>query len=155
MNPFPGSNMKAKPQSQNVTPQMQVSAIPSTRMLTDSRERANPASSRTKPTCIPNTRNAATSVQTVLIAFTAAIGSSAGAGVAACAPSIDGRNHRVISVNTMLSPIAFPRKSSPTWRRIRGSCQFVRNRVPMLRNFVMTVLLHTKGFDSELGRARD
>src|SRR5215467_8851027 len=64
----PGSNMKAKPQAQNNTPQIQVSAMPSTRILTDSRERANPASSITKPTCIQKTRNAATSVQTVLIA---------------------------------------------------------------------------------------
>ena len=30
----PGQNMKANPHSQKVTPQMQVSAIPSTRMLT-------------------------------------------------------------------------------------------------------------------------
>ncbi len=138
MNPFPGSNMKANPQSQNVTPQMQVSAIPSTRILTDSRERANPASSNTKPTCMPNTRNAATNVHTVLIALTVAMGSRAGAGVAAWAPSIAGRNHRVISVNTMPSPMAFPRKSSPTCRRIRGSFQFVRNRAPTLRNLLIT-----------------
>src|SRR5689334_18921806 len=63
MNPLPGSNMKAKPQSQNVTPQMQVSAMPSTRMLTDSRERAKPASSITNPTCMQNTRKAATRTQ--------------------------------------------------------------------------------------------
>ena len=48
--------MKAKPHSQKVTPQMQVSAIPSTRMLTVSRERAKPDSSITKPTCMQNTR---------------------------------------------------------------------------------------------------
>src|ERR1700694_821246 len=63
MNPLPGSNMNAKPQAQNVIPQMQVSTIPSTRMLTASRDRANPASSITKPTCMPNTRNAAINVQ--------------------------------------------------------------------------------------------
>src|SRR6478609_5026204 len=50
MKPLPGSNMNAKPQSQNVTPQMQVSTMPSTRMLMDSRERAKPASSMTNPT---------------------------------------------------------------------------------------------------------
>src|SRR5436190_11046048 len=55
MNPLPGSNMNAKPQAQNVRPQMQVSTIPSTRMLIDSRERAKPASSITKPTCMQNT----------------------------------------------------------------------------------------------------
>src|SRR6516165_9518582 len=63
MKPLPGSNMKANPHAQNVTPQMQVSTMPSTRMLIDSRDRANPASSMTKPTCMPNTRNAAMSVQ--------------------------------------------------------------------------------------------
>src|SRR5690349_25137374 len=41
----PVPNMKAKPHSQNVMPQIQVSAIPSIIILTDSRERANPASS--------------------------------------------------------------------------------------------------------------
>src|SRR6185436_16785472 len=69
MKPFPGSNMNAKPQAQKVTPQMQVSTIPSTRMLTDSRDRAKPASSITNPTCMPKTRNAAISVQAVLIAL--------------------------------------------------------------------------------------
>src|SRR5262245_25314423 len=54
MNPLPGSNMKAKPQAQKVMPQMHVSTMPSTRMLIDSRDRAKPASSITKPTCIPN-----------------------------------------------------------------------------------------------------
>src|SRR6266851_3012295 len=65
----PGQNMNAKPHSQKVTPQMHVSAIPSTRMLTVSRERANPDSSMTKPTCMQNTRYAATSVHIVLIAL--------------------------------------------------------------------------------------
>src|SRR5271170_559518 len=54
----PEQNMKAKPHSQNVTPQMQVSAIPSTRILTVSRERANPLSSMTNPPCMQNTRYA-------------------------------------------------------------------------------------------------
>jgi hypothetical protein len=39
MKPLPSSNMKAKPHAQNVTPQMHVSTMPSTRMLIDSRER--------------------------------------------------------------------------------------------------------------------
>src|ERR1700733_5806719 len=60
---------KAKPHAQNKIPQIQVSAMPSTRILTDSRERAKPASSITNPTCIQKTRYAATSVHTVLIAF--------------------------------------------------------------------------------------
>src|SRR2546430_328289 len=86
----PGSNMKAKPHAQNSTPQMQVSAIPSTRILTDSRERAKPASSITKPTCIQNTRKAATSVQTVLTALIC--GASTGAPVAACTTQINAVN---------------------------------------------------------------
>src|ERR1700749_1482612 len=69
MNPFPDSNMKAKPHAQNVTPQMHVSTMPSTRMLIDSRDRANPASSMTKPTCIANTRKAAIKVQVELMAL--------------------------------------------------------------------------------------
>src|SRR5580765_6322892 len=72
MKPLPGSNMKAKPQAQNVTPQMQVSTMPSTRMLMDSRDRANPASSITNPTCMQKTRKAASRTQTVLSAFTSA-----------------------------------------------------------------------------------
>src|SRR5262245_26967978 len=81
MNPFPGSNMNAKPQAQNVNPQMQVSTMPSTRMLIDSRERANPASSITKPTCMQNTRNAASNTHTVFSALT----SGEGPAGAACA----------------------------------------------------------------------
>src|SRR4026208_2250087 len=69
MNPLPGSNMNAKPQAQHRTPQMHVSTMPSTRMLIDSRDRANPASSMTKPTCMQKTRNAASSTQTVLSAL--------------------------------------------------------------------------------------
>src|SRR6202049_406892 len=74
----PGSNMKAKPHSQKVTPQMQVSAMPSTMMFTVSRERAKPVSSMTKPTCMQKTRYAATRVHTVLIALICG-GGSAGA----------------------------------------------------------------------------
>src|SRR5689334_12624508 len=79
MNGVPSMNMNAKPQAQKVTPQMQVSTIPSTRILIDSRERANPASSMTKPTCMQNTRKAASSTQTVLSAFIVgvAVGASA------------------------------------------------------------------------------
>ena len=79
MKPLPSSNMKAKPHAQNVMPQMQVSTMPSTRMLIDSRERAKPASSMTKPTCMPKTRNAATSVHAVLMALTSGDGPLAGA----------------------------------------------------------------------------
>src|SRR3984957_6412980 len=100
----PGQNMKAKPHSQKVTPQMQVSAIPSTRMFTVSRERANPDSSMTKPTCMQKPRYAATSVQTVLIALTCG-GGKAGA---ASAYATDGRYHFEISKRTSPSPIILP-----------------------------------------------
>src|SRR5262249_60633404 len=82
MNPFPSSNMKAKPHAQNVTPQIHVSTMPSTRMLIDSRERAKPASSMTKPTCIAKTRKAAISVHDVLIALTSGDGPLGSGGCA-------------------------------------------------------------------------
>src|SRR5271170_7297550 len=100
----PGQNMNAKPHSQKVTPQMQVSAIPSTRILTVSRDRANPDSSITKPTCMQKTRYAATSVHTVLIALTFA-GGKAGAVSAYAA---EGRYHFEISKSTSPSPIILP-----------------------------------------------
>ena len=53
-----------KAHAQKRDTEMQVSTMPSTRMLIDSRDRAKPASSITKPTCcIQNTRNAASSTQ--------------------------------------------------------------------------------------------
>jgi hypothetical protein len=55
--------------AQNNIPQIQVSKIHSIKTLTVSLVRANPASSITKPACIPNTRKAATNVQTVLMEF--------------------------------------------------------------------------------------
>src|SRR6185436_20860529 len=95
MKPFPDSNMKAKPHAQNVTPQIQVSTIPSTRMLMDSRDRANPASSITNPTCMPKTRNAAMSVHAVLSALISGVGPAA----AACACS-DGASQTYIVLMT-------------------------------------------------------
>src|SRR5271156_5211917 len=100
----PGQNMKAKPHSQKVTPQIQVSAIPSTRIFTDSRERAKPASSITKPTCMQNTRYAATSVQTVLIALIC----GGGSGGAASAYAELGIYHLEMSSSTMPRPIILP-----------------------------------------------
>ena len=46
-------------------PHRQVSNTHSTSTLTVSRERQKPASSIVNPACMPNTRNAATSVHTV------------------------------------------------------------------------------------------
>src|ERR1700689_4605343 len=118
----PGQNMKANPHSQKVTPQMQVSAIPSTRMLTVSRERANPDSSMTKPTCMQKTRYAATSVQTGLIALICG-GGSAGA-VSAYAEA--GRYHFDISKRTSPSPTILPAIKTPALRRTIGSRQLSR-----------------------------
>src|SRR6476620_2263149 len=64
---LPSPNMNAKPQPQWRMPQTQVSNTHSTSTLTVSRDRQKPASSIVKPACMANTRNAATSVQTVLI----------------------------------------------------------------------------------------
>ena len=66
---------------------MQVSTMPSTRMLIDSRERAKPASSMTKPTCMQKTRKAAISTHTVLRALI----SGDGPGGAAWACTAGGR----------------------------------------------------------------
>ena len=76
MNAVPEPNMKAKPQAQKSTPQRQVSTMHSMSTLTVSRERQKPASSIVKPTCMPNTRNAATSVHTVLIGLTMSLPAS-------------------------------------------------------------------------------
>src|SRR5229473_1266940 len=119
----PGQNMKAKPHSQKVMPQMQVSAIPSTRILTVSRERANPASSITNPTCMQKTRYAATSVHTVLIALIC----GGGSGGAASAYAALGMYHFVISKSTSPSPIVLPASSDPALRRTTGSRHFSRS----------------------------
>src|SRR4249919_520151 len=124
MNPFPGSNMNAKPHAQKVTPQMQVSTMPSTRMLIDSRDRANPASSMTNPTCIPNTRNAAISVHAVLMALTSGDGP---AGAGACAESAGARKTLMV-VSRRMRPMAFPPMSASTFARKTGSLKLVVNR---------------------------
>src|SRR6267154_3806208 len=119
----PGQNMKAKPHSQKVTPQMQVSAIPSTRMFTVSRDRANPDSSITNPTCMQKTRYAATNVHTVLIALIC----GGGKGGAASAYAALGRYHFEISNSTSPSPIILPASSDPAARRTAGSRHFSRS----------------------------
>src|ERR1700722_2490069 len=113
----PGQNIKAKPHSQKVTPQMQVSAMPSTMMLTVSRERAKPVSSITKPTCMQKTRYAATSVHTVLIALICG-GGSAGA---ASAYAEFGIHTFEIKNSTMPRPIILPKSRCVAFRRTRGS----------------------------------
>src|SRR3954467_3849471 len=78
MKPFPWLNMKAKPHAKKRRPQRQVSTMHSIRTLTVSRERQKPASSMVNPTCIPNTRNAATSVHIVLMGLTMSLPFSVG-----------------------------------------------------------------------------
>ena len=67
MRPLPGPNWKAKPIAQYRSPHRQVSKMHSIMMLTDSRDRAKPASRAMKPACMKNTRKAATSTHIVLI----------------------------------------------------------------------------------------
>ena len=59
--------------AQKRIPHKQVSNIHSIKTFTVSLLRAKPASSITKPACMPNTKKAATSVHTVLIEFTMAV----------------------------------------------------------------------------------
>ncbi len=103
---------------------MQVSTMPSTRMLIDSRERAKPASSMTKPTCMPKTRKAAISVHTVLMALTSGDGAAAGA----CAKTADARK-TFIAVKSRIRPMAFPPTSASTLARMPGSLKLVVSRV--------------------------
>ena len=121
MKPLPGSNMKAKPHAQNVTPQMQVSTMPSTRMLIDSRDRAKPASSMTNPTCMQNTRNAAISTQTVLMALIS--------GDGAPRLRVERRRQEIhIAVSSSVRPMIFPPASASTFARMTGSLKLAANR---------------------------
>src|SRR6266851_9598882 len=128
MNPLPGSNMNAKPQAQNNTPQRQVSTMPSTSMLIDSRDLAKPASSITNPTCMQNTRKAAINVHAVLMALI-----SGGMGAAACANTAGATNIR-IAVKSSVSPMALPPTSASTLARMSGSLKLCRNRLRSVLN---------------------
>src|SRR6476620_178776 len=126
MNGVPSMNMNAKPQAQKVMPQMQVSTIPSTRILIDSRERANPASSMTNPTCIQKTRNAATSTQTVFSALISGVGPSAA--------YTGGAIKILMAASTIARPITLPPNSAATFQRINGSERLFFTRVHTARN---------------------
>src|SRR5258705_1582766 len=86
---LPAPNMNAKPHPQCRSPQTHVSNMHSTSTLTVSRSRQKPASSMVKPACIPNTRNAPSRTQPVLIGlmmsppFVVLYGSGGAAGVEA------------------------------------------------------------------------
>src|SRR5580698_3821683 len=71
-------------------PQRHVSTTHSMSTLTVSRDRQKPASSIVNPTCMPNTRNAATSVHTVLIGLMMSEALTSGAGAAAPAAGAAG-----------------------------------------------------------------
>ena len=87
MKPLPRPNMNAKPKAKNSRPHRQVSTMHSIKTLTVSRERQKPASSIVKPTCMPKTRKAATSVQTVLIGLTMSVAATSPvSAAAACDP---------------------------------------------------------------------
>src|ERR1035438_10205133 len=76
--------------AQNRRPQRQVSKTHSTSTFTVSRERQNPASSMTKPTCMAKTRKAAISVQTVLSGLTMSLARTTGGASAGAGASSDG-----------------------------------------------------------------
>src|SRR6476660_4841982 len=128
----PGSNMKANPQAQNVTPQIQVSTMPSTRMLIDSRDRANPASSMTKPTCMQKTRNAAMSVHAVLMALISGVGPAAGAWA-----NTAGLTNARITVSKRIRPMALPPASASTLARIAGSLILVFTRLSSIETVIV------------------
>src|SRR3954471_5211534 len=67
MKPLPVPNMNANPTANQRIPHRHVSKMHSIMMLTDSRDRAKPASSAMKPACMKNTRNAVTSTHIVLM----------------------------------------------------------------------------------------
>src|SRR5665647_3340382 len=71
-------------------PQRHVSTMHSIRTLTVSFDRQKPASSMVKPTCMPNTRNAAISVQTVLSGLTTPLPVTTGPPATAPSPSSPG-----------------------------------------------------------------
>src|SRR5882762_10675361 len=106
-------------------PQRQVSTIHSISTLTVSRDRQKPASSIVKPTCIPKTRNAATSVQTVFRGLTMSFPFSCGSAARALSPSKEGlKNAKPTSSRAIAAN--FPANMSPAYRRHSGS----RMRVP-------------------------
>ena len=86
MMPLPTPNSKAKPTAQYRTPHRHVSKMHSIITLTDSFDRAKPASSAMNPACMKNTRNAATRTHTV---FSGLMMSTA--FVAACDGAAPGR----------------------------------------------------------------
>src|SRR2546426_4962701 len=121
MKPLPDPNMKAKPNAQNNSPQMQVSTIPSRMMLTDSLERAKPASRHMNPACMKKTRNAAMRVQAVLIGLMY----GGGGGV----PAADAGAKNVAQTAVMIAksatrPSAFPSITAANVRR--NSFSFTR-----------------------------
>ena len=75
--------------------------------FTVSRDRQKPASSIVKPACMPNTRNAATSVQTVLIGFTMSLPASAGASSAWTSAPIRFETKAMLPSNRRM-PSTFP-----------------------------------------------
>jgi hypothetical protein len=99
---------------------MQVSAMPSTRMLTASRERAKPASSISKPTCMQKTRKAAINTHMVLMALISGVASRPGA--AAC--TMPGTTV-VMAATMMPMPSSLPAMRMATLRRSRGLRKFL------------------------------
>ena len=74
--------------------------------FTVSRERQKPASSIVKPGCIPKTRKAATSVQTVLIGFTTSLPLITGSAARTSDPKM--LEMRKTNASSEATPSAFP-----------------------------------------------
>src|SRR5450756_265644 len=108
-------------------PQRHVSTMHSIRTLTVSFDRQKPASSMVKPTCMPNTRNAAISVQTVLSGFTMSLPLRTGSAAKVRIPSRPGSRTRAVRSSSPTA-VSFPVSSSVPNRRHSGSFRRTRKR---------------------------
>src|SRR5690349_11425339 len=123
-------------------PQRHVSTMHSISTLTVSRERQKPASSMVKPTCIPNTRNAAISVQTVLIGLTMSLPLRTGSAAKVFRPNNPGFWKRATSMRRAMA-VSLPVSNTEPYRRHSGSLSRSRRRVTFCENdrFVISVFL--------------
>src|SRR6266851_4839005 len=120
--------MNAKPKAKNRTPQRHVSTIHSINTLTVSRERQKPASNIVKPTCIPKTRNAATSVQTVLSGLTMSFPFKSGSAAKTFPKPRRSGKSATIPISSKPTPTIFPVSSSIPYLRHSLSCSRTCNR---------------------------
>src|SRR3954452_2000996 len=113
IHPLPSPNMNAKPIAQNNRPHRHVSNTHSMRMLTVSRDRANPASRPMKPACMKNTRNAVTSTHTVLMGLTKSLAWCCVTAVAAPAAELKYQFDACIAPRSNATAAIFPARMIP------------------------------------------